>query len=67
MQVAPAEVEDVVREVPGVADCAVLGVEDARAGQVGRIAVNCRSSADAWCPIFNIVCCKKKVRLSFFC
>ena len=33
-EVAPAELEDLLRELPGVADCAVLGVHDDRAGQV---------------------------------
>ena len=42
MQVAPAEVEDLVRELAGVADCAVLGVEDPRAGQVRCFMVNSR-------------------------
>ena len=35
-EVAPAELEDLLRELPGVADCAVLGVHDDRAGQVER-------------------------------
>jgi len=48
LQVAPAEVEDLVRELAGVADCAVLGVEDARAGQVARaVVVRARGSLTA--------------------
>ena len=33
-QVAPAELENLVRSLDGVADCAVLGVPHPRAGQV---------------------------------
>jgi len=35
-QVAPAELEDVLRGLPGVVDVAVIGVEDLKAGQVPR-------------------------------
>jgi len=34
LQVAPAELEDLIREHSGVKDCAVVGVEDDRSGQV---------------------------------
>ena len=33
-QVAPAELENLVRSLDGVADCAVLGIPHPRAGQV---------------------------------
>ena len=36
LQVAPAELEDVLRGVEGVDDVAVIGVEDERAGQVPK-------------------------------
>ena len=39
LQVAPAELEDVLRGLEGVEDVAVVGVEDARAGQVPRVFV----------------------------
>jgi len=35
----PAEVENVLREHPAVADCGVIGVPDARWGEVGRAVV----------------------------
>ena len=35
-QVAPAELEDVLRGLAGVKDVAVIGVEDERSGQVPR-------------------------------
>ena len=35
-QVAPAEVEGSLLEIPQVADCAVIGVADERAGQVPK-------------------------------
>jgi fatty-acyl-CoA synthase len=34
--VYPAEVEDVLLALPGVAECAVIGVPDERWGEVGR-------------------------------
>ena len=45
-EVAPAELEDLLRELPGVADCAVLGVHDDRAGQVEphRLATGMKSA-----------------------
>lgn len=36
---APAELENLVRSLDGVADCAVLGVPHPRAGQVPRAVV----------------------------
>jgi len=36
LQVAPAELEDVLRGLAGVKDVAVIGVEDERSGQVPR-------------------------------
>jgi len=39
LQVAPAELENLVRSLDGVADCVVLGVPDPRAGQVPRAVV----------------------------
>jgi len=39
LQVAPAELENLVRSLDGVADCAVLGVPHPRAGQVPRAVV----------------------------
>ena len=36
-QVAPAELENLVRSLDGVADCAVLGIPHPRAGQVWLI------------------------------
>ena len=36
MQVAPAELENVLRQLEGVQDVAVLGIEDDRAGQLPR-------------------------------
>jgi acyl-CoA synthetase (AMP-forming)/AMP-acid ligase II len=36
MQVAPAELEDVIRAHPLVADCAVIPVEDEEAGELPR-------------------------------
>ena len=35
-QVAPTELEDEIREAPGVADVAVIGVKDDRAGEVPK-------------------------------
>ena len=37
LQVAPAELEDVLRGLQGVLDVAVVGVEDPRAGQLPRV------------------------------
>jgi len=36
LQVAPAELEDTIRSIPGVTDVAVIGIEDERAGEVPR-------------------------------
>jgi len=41
----PAEVENVLREHPAVADCGVIGVPDARWGEVGRAVVVLRPEA----------------------
>jgi len=43
----PAEVENVLREHPAVADCGVIGVADARWGEVGRAVVVLRPGAQA--------------------
>ena len=43
----PAEVENVLREHPAVADCGVIGVPDARWGEVGRAVVVLRPGAQA--------------------
>jgi acyl-CoA synthetase (AMP-forming)/AMP-acid ligase II len=40
-----AEVEDVLEEHPAVLDCAVVGVPDARKGEVPAAAVQCREGA----------------------
>jgi fatty-acyl-CoA synthase len=45
--VYPAEVENVLREHPAVADCGVIGVPDARWGEVGRAVVVLRPGAEA--------------------
>ncbi len=45
--VYPAEVENVLREHPAVADCGVIGVPDARWGEVGRAVVVLRPGAHA--------------------
>ena len=45
--VYPAEVENVLREHPAVADCGVIGVPDARWGEVGRAVVVLRPGAQA--------------------
>jgi len=45
--VYPAEVESVLREHPAVADCGVIGVPDARWGEVGRAVVVLRPGAVA--------------------
>lgn len=45
--VYPAEVEKVLREHPAVADCGVIGVPDARWGEVGRAVVVLRPGAQA--------------------
>jgi fatty-acyl-CoA synthase len=45
--VYPAEVENVLREHPAVADCGVIGVPDARWGEVGRAVVVLRPGAVA--------------------
>lgn len=44
--VYPAEVERVIRELPGVADVAVVGVADERMGEVGHAFVELRDGAD---------------------
>ena len=36
MQVAPAELEDLLRSHPGIADAAVIGIPDERSGEVPR-------------------------------
>jgi acyl-CoA synthetase (AMP-forming)/AMP-acid ligase II len=43
----PAEVENVLRDHPAVADCGVIGVPDARWGEVGRAVVVLRPGAGA--------------------
>jgi fatty-acyl-CoA synthase len=43
----PGEVENVLREHPAVADCGVIGVPDARWGEVGRAVVVLRPEARA--------------------
>jgi fatty-acyl-CoA synthase len=43
----PAEVENVLREHPAVADCGVIGVPDARWGEAGRAVVVLRPGAEA--------------------
>ena len=43
----PAEVENVLREHPAVADCGVIGVPDARWGEAGRAVVVLRPGAQA--------------------
>ncbi len=45
--VYPAEVENVLREHPAVADCGVIGVPDSRWGEVGRAVVVLRPGAQA--------------------
>ena len=45
--VYPAEVENALREHPAVADCGVIGVPDARWGEVGRAVVVLRPGAQA--------------------
>jgi fatty-acyl-CoA synthase len=45
--VYPAEVENVLREHPAVADCGVIGIPDARWGEVGRAVVVLRPGAQA--------------------
>jgi len=45
--VYPAEVENALREHPAVADCGVIGVPDARWGEVGRAVVVLRAGAQA--------------------
>jgi fatty-acyl-CoA synthase len=45
--VYPAEVENVLREHPAVADCGVIGVPDARWGEVGRAVVVLKAGAQA--------------------
>lgn len=36
VQVAPAELEDILRSHPGIADAAVIGVSDQRSGEVPK-------------------------------
>ena len=43
----PAEVENVLREHPAVADCGVIGVPDARWGEVGQAVVVLQPEARA--------------------
>jgi fatty-acyl-CoA synthase len=45
--VYPAEVENLLREHPAVADCGVIGVPDARWGEAGRAVVVLRPGAQA--------------------
>ncbi len=45
--VYPAEVENALREHPAIADCGVIGVPDARWGEVGRAVVVLRPGAQA--------------------
>jgi acyl-CoA synthetase (AMP-forming)/AMP-acid ligase II len=45
-QVAPAEIEAVLHAHPGVADCAVFGVADERAGEVPAAAVQLAPDAE---------------------
>jgi fatty-acyl-CoA synthase len=45
--VYPAEVENALREHPAVADCGVIGVPDARWGEVGRAVVVLRPGTEA--------------------
>ena len=45
--VYPAELENVLREHPAVADCGVIGVPDTRWGEVGRAVVVLRPGAQA--------------------
>jgi fatty-acyl-CoA synthase len=45
--VYPAEVENALREHPAVADCGVIGVPDARWGEVGRAVVVLRPGTQA--------------------
>jgi fatty-acyl-CoA synthase len=42
----PAEVENVLRDHPAVADCGVIGIPDARWGEVGRAVVVLRPGAE---------------------
>ena len=44
--VYPAEIEQVLARLPGVADAAVIGVPDARLGEVGRAFVVRRAGAE---------------------
>ena len=44
MQVAPAELEDVIRSIPEVTDVAVIGIEHERDGEVPRAYVVTSSS-----------------------
>lgn len=52
----PAEIEHVMRTMPGIAAVAVIGIDDERLGQVGRAFVVCQAGSDlteedviAWC------------------
>ncbi|PSN32296.1 putative 4-coumarate--CoA ligase 3 [Blattella germanica] len=44
LQVAPAELEDILRSHPGVADAAVIGIPDQRSGEVPRAYVILKDS-----------------------
>jgi acyl-CoA synthetase (AMP-forming)/AMP-acid ligase II len=44
--VYPAEVEQTLARLPGVAECAVVGVPDARLGEVGKAFIVRKSGAD---------------------
>lgn len=66
-QVAPAELENLVRSLDGVADCAVLGVPHPRAGQVSYSGIDYNSflgfvphdqgSVAHQSPPFDLICC----------
>ena len=47
LQVAPAELEDLLRTLPGVADVAVIGIPDERVGELPRAYVVKNASSGA--------------------
>ena len=54
--VYPHEIEDVVAQMPGVAECAAIGVEDARSGEAVKVFIVCgdgdgasEDAVRAWC------------------
>ncbi|MEY9936283.1 FadD3 family acyl-CoA ligase [Streptacidiphilus sp. MAP5-3] len=57
----PAEIERVLTRHPLVADAAVVGVPDARLGEVGRAFVVPRSSADAEAATELIAWCRREM------